>query len=59
MLLVTGENSPGRYGEMFAAMRACHATIPHPVTIPDAAHAMHRDNPAVFNAVVLEFLGHR
>jgi pimeloyl-ACP methyl ester carboxylesterase len=26
------------------------------VSIPDAAHAMHRDNPAAFNTAVLDFL---
>ena len=56
ILLVTAARSPRRYGEMFAAMRACNAAIPPPVTIPGAAHAMHRDNPAAFNAAVLAFL---
>jgi pimeloyl-ACP methyl ester carboxylesterase len=26
------------------------------VTVPKAAHAMHIDNPAVFNAAVIRFL---
>jgi esterase len=56
VLLITGEQSPRRYPSMFAALRACHAAIPAPVTIPGAAHAMHRDNPERFNAVVLDFL---
>ena len=56
VLLVTGEKSPQRYGEMFAAMRVCNAAIPPPVRIPGAAHAMHRDNPAAFDAGALEFL---
>jgi pimeloyl-ACP methyl ester carboxylesterase len=56
LLLVTGERSPPRYREMFAAMRACNAALPSPVTIPDATHAMQRDNPAGFNAAVMEFL---
>jgi len=56
MLLINGENSPARYPVMFAAMRACHPSIPAPVTSPGAAHAMHRENPERFNAVVLDFL---
>ena len=55
LMLVTGERSPRRYGEMFAAMRECNAAIPPPVTIPGAAHAMHRDNPEVFNTALLAF----
>jgi esterase len=56
ILLLNGERSPKRYGEMMAAMRSCERDIPAPVVIPNAAHAMNRDNPAAFNAVVLEFL---
>jgi esterase len=56
VLLITGERSPRRYPAMFAAMRACHASIPAAVTIPGAAHAMHRENPEGFNALVLDFL---
>lgn len=56
VLLITGERSPPRYGEMFAAMRACRAALAPPVTIADAAHGMQRDNPAAFNAAVLAFL---
>jgi esterase len=56
VLLITGEHSPRRYAAMFAAMRACHASIPAPVIIPGAAHAMHRENPERFNALVLDFL---
>jgi pimeloyl-ACP methyl ester carboxylesterase len=40
---------------MYQAMRKCK-DIPEPVVIPNAAHAMHRDNPAAFNAAVLSFL---
>jgi pimeloyl-ACP methyl ester carboxylesterase len=56
MLLITGERSPQRYPAMFAALRACRPSIPAPVTIPAAAHAMHRENPERFNAEVLAFL---
>jgi esterase len=55
ILLLNGERSPKRYGAMYQAMRKCK-DIPEPVVIPNAAHAMHRDNPAAFNAAVLSFL---
>ncbi len=58
VLLLTGERSPKRYGEMFAAMRACNPSISAPVVIPRAAHVMNRENPGAFNAAVLEFLAH-
>lgn len=58
VMLVSGERSPKRYGAMLAAMRACNPAIPPLVTIPGAAHAMHRDNPEAFNAVVLNFVAH-
>jgi esterase len=55
ILLLNGERSPKRYGAMYQAMRKCK-DIPEPVVIPNAAHGMHRDNPAAFNAAVLSFL---
>ena len=55
ILLINGERSPKRFGEMFAAMRHCK-DISVPVVIPDAAHAMNRENPAAFNTAVLGFL---
>ena len=57
MLLINGEKSPARYPAMFAAMRACGGAIPTPVTIPGAAHAMHRENPERFNATLMDFFG--
>ena len=55
ILLLTGERSPKRYGEMYAAMRKCK-NIAEPTVIPNAAHTMHRDNPTAFNVAVLDFL---
>lgn len=55
-LLVTGARSPRRYPLMLAAMRRCSAAVSDVVTIPDAAHAMNRENPAAFNAAVMTFL---
>jgi pimeloyl-ACP methyl ester carboxylesterase len=40
---------------MYAAMGTCRP-IAEPIVIPNAAHAMNRDNPAAFNAAVLDFL---
>jgi pimeloyl-ACP methyl ester carboxylesterase len=55
VLLLNGQRSPKRYGEMFAAMRRCK-DIAAPVVIPNAGHPMHRDNPAAFNSAVSDFL---
>lgn len=56
ILLVTGLRSPKRYRLMLAEFARCNANVKHVVSVPDASHAMHRENPAAFNAAVLEFL---
>ena len=56
ILTLTGERSPKRYPQSFAAAQGCNAKVPAPIVIPNAAHAMNRDNPEAFNAAVLEFL---
>ncbi|MCJ2091486.1 alpha/beta hydrolase [Methylobacterium sp. J-072] len=56
VLTLTGERSPKRYPEGFAAARKCNPAIPAAIVIPNAAHAMNRDNPEAFNAAVLAFL---
>jgi esterase len=56
ILLVCGERSPKRFREMAEAMRRCSARIAEPQIIPNAAHAMHRENPTAFNRMVLDFL---
>jgi pimeloyl-ACP methyl ester carboxylesterase len=56
MLLVTGVRSPRRYPLMLAELMRCNPRVSGLVTIPDAAHAMNRENPAEFNRVVMEFL---
>lgn len=56
VLTLTGERSPKRYAEAFAAAHRCNAAIPAPIVIPNAAHAMNRENPEPFNAAVLDFL---
>jgi esterase len=59
VLLLTGERSPKRYGDMYGAMRQCKPNIPAQVIVPNATHTMHGatlGNPVFFNKVVLEFL---
>jgi len=55
ILLVTGAKSPGLYGMMHAALQQCLRRY-QKVTIAQASHGMHRDNPDAFNAAVLTFL---
>src|SRR5262245_1433478 len=55
ILLLNGERSPENYSAMYAAMRTCKS-IAEPIVIPNAAHGMHRDNPAALNSAVLDFL---
>ncbi|MGJ4953509.1 alpha/beta fold hydrolase [Bradyrhizobium sp. HKCCYLS20291] len=60
VLLLNGEKSPKRYAEMFEAMRKCSTTnVAEAVVIRGASHAMNRQEPAVFNAVVEAFLSGR
>ena len=60
ILMLTGETSPGRYGQMLRAMRDClPGSVGEPTVIPNAAHGMNRDNPQAFNAAVLGFLSGR
>jgi pimeloyl-ACP methyl ester carboxylesterase len=55
VLLLTADRSPSLYGMMHAALQPCleHSRM---ITIPNASHGMNRENPEVFNTVVLEFL---
>ncbi|MES2976965.1 MAG: alpha/beta hydrolase [Pseudomonadota bacterium] len=54
--LITGARSPERYPLMIAELARCNANVKSTVIVGDAAHAMHRENPAEFNAAVLDFL---
>jgi pimeloyl-ACP methyl ester carboxylesterase len=56
VLLLTGARSPARYAPLLAATRSANPRVAPIVSIPYAAHAMHRDNPAAFNTAVLDFL---
>lgn len=55
ILLVTGDNSPRLYAMMHTALRS-HLKRHQMITIPNASHGMYTDNPAAFNAAVLDFL---
>jgi pimeloyl-ACP methyl ester carboxylesterase len=59
MLLVTGERSPSRHTLMLAELHKLNSHVADLVTIPNAAHAMNRENPAAFNAAVMSFLAKR
>jgi pimeloyl-ACP methyl ester carboxylesterase len=59
ILVLTGSGSPPRYATIFEAMRRANPRVSPTVTLENAAHAMHRENPGAFNAVVLEFLRQR
>jgi pimeloyl-ACP methyl ester carboxylesterase len=57
ILPLTGELSPKRYGEMARAIWRCaNENVREPIIIPNASHAMNRNNPQAFNAAVLGFL---
>jgi len=57
VLVVHGENSPKNFSAASAAMRKCKP-VAEPIVIPNAAHSMFVDNPAVFIAALLGFLSH-
>ena len=60
ILLLTGERSPKRYGQMARAMRSClPECVGEPIIIPNASHGMNRESPQAFNAAVLGFLSDR
>ena len=60
VLPLTGEQSPKRYGEMARAIRRCASeNVREPIVIPNASHAMNRNNPQAFNRAVLGFLSGR
>jgi pimeloyl-ACP methyl ester carboxylesterase len=54
VLLVRGADSPPMFGNMLAAVGKCIPSA-RTVTIPNAAHPMNRQNPAAFDAALLEF----
>jgi pimeloyl-ACP methyl ester carboxylesterase len=55
VLLVGGEKSPARYGQVLTVIEPCLKQRER-VTIPNASHGMHRMNPDAFNSFVAEFL---
>lgn len=55
-LFLTGERSPKRYCEMMNAMHRCNPRLPITITVPNASHAMNKDNPIFFEETILTFL---
>jgi pimeloyl-ACP methyl ester carboxylesterase len=55
VLLVGGEKSPQRYGEILTVIEPCLKDRAR-VTIPNASHGMNRMNPGAFNSAVAQFL---
>jgi pimeloyl-ACP methyl ester carboxylesterase len=55
VLLVGGERSPARYGEIVTVIEPCLKQRER-VTIPNASHGMHRMNPSAFNASITQFV---
>ncbi len=55
IMLITGEKSPRIYAMMHEKLETCLINY-QKVTINNASHGMHRDNPEFFNAFVLDFL---
>jgi esterase len=55
VLLVGGEKSPLRYGEILGVIEPCLKKQER-VIIPNASHGMHRMNPSVFNSSVAQFV---
>jgi non-heme chloroperoxidase len=55
-LLVGGDSSPRLFPLMMNGLQSCLRTVER-VTIPQASHAVHVDNPVDFNRAVLEFVG--
>jgi esterase len=55
VLLVGGEKSPARYGQVLTVIEPCLKQKER-ITIPSASHGMHRMNPAAFNRAVAQFL---
>jgi len=59
IFLVTGARSPRRYHLMLPELQRCNPQVKALHVVPDAAHAMNRENPAAFNAAVMDFIaGH-
>ncbi len=58
ILLLNAMQGQKLYSDMNVAMRQCKPDIPAPIIVPNTGHNMHRENPAAYNKVVLDFLKH-
>jgi pimeloyl-ACP methyl ester carboxylesterase len=55
VILMTGEKSPKKFEFFYDEMRKCRV-FPATTIIPNAAHAMQRNNPEAFNKATLSFV---
>lgn len=55
-MVVRGDSSPAFVDAVMEALIACLPASSTTVTISNASHAMFLDNPAAFNAAVLQFI---
>jgi pimeloyl-ACP methyl ester carboxylesterase len=56
VLLMTAEKSPKNFEFFYNEMRKCRDDLPASLVIPNAGHAMQRNNPEAFNKAVLAFV---
>lgn len=56
VLLMTGDRSPKKYELFYSEMRKCKDDFPPSIVIPNAGHAMQRNNPEAFNKATLAFV---
>ncbi|WGR68829.1 MULTISPECIES: alpha/beta hydrolase [unclassified Bradyrhizobium] len=56
VLLMTGDKSPKKFELFYREMRKCKDDLPQTIVIPNAGHAMQRNNPEAFNKVTLAFV---
>jgi pimeloyl-ACP methyl ester carboxylesterase len=56
VLLMTAEKSPKNFEFFYNEMRKCRDDLPASLVIPNAGHAMQRNNPEAFNKATLAFV---
>jgi len=56
ILLLNGGRGQKLYVDMNAAIRQGKPDIPAPLIVPNAGHNIHRENPASYNKMVLDFV---
>jgi pimeloyl-ACP methyl ester carboxylesterase len=56
VLLMTADKSPKKYEFFYSEMRKCNVDLPQTIVIPNAGHAMQRNNPEAFNKATIGFI---